>query len=369
MALRERGHSVYAITPPDSKYGHLIGEMGAVSVTVPLDRFLSPWLDLKYIWRLYRVFAKERFDVVNTFTIKPNIFGPLACRAAGIKRVLCSITGLGYLFSDGSGFKARVLRSVGKCLMRTAFRWSHAVSFQNPDDLELLVSSGVLGRAKAVLIRSSGVDLGQYSAASVDKKTMARLRSELGKGKDVVMVSMIVARASWEKGIKEFMEACETVSRKQRKVKFLFVGPIDKKTPGAVSAEYFRQKESKHFHWLDFTEEVPEILALSDIVVLPSYYREGIPRVLLEAMAMGKPVVTTDNVGCREVVDDGKTGYLVPIKDGGALADRIEALVASSEKRRAFGKQGRLKAEREFDVHKVVRETLEQLYGLGEGGN
>ena len=363
MALRERGHSVYAITPPDRKYGHLIGEIGAVSVTVPLGRYFSPWLDLRYIWRLYRILRKERFDIVHTYTIKPNIFGPLAARAAGIKTVLCSVTGLGYLFSDDAGFKLRMLRSAGKCLMRTAFRCSRAVSFQNPDNLEFMVSSRLLNRDKAVLIRSSGVDLQAYSIGSVDKEKMARLKSKLRKGKDTVMVCM-VARATWLKGVKEFMEACDSLSKRRRNVIFLFVGQVDETAPGGVPVEYFREEVRPNFRRLGFIDDIPEIMALSDIVVLPSHYREGTPNTLLEAMAMGKPVVTTDTAGCREVVDDGKSGYLVPVKDGAALADKIDALVMSSEKRRDFGKQGRLKAEREFDVHKVVQETLEQMYGF-----
>jgi len=363
-ALRLRGEDVYVITPPDPERAGFAQRMDASTIAVPLHRFLSPLLDIKYAWRLYRVFRKERFDVVHTFTIKPNIFGPVAARIAGVRRVICSVTGLGYLFSIKTGFKIRAMRLAAKCLLRLSFDWSDAVSFQNGEDLELLVASHVVDRKKACVIRSSGVNLLEFAPGSADKEKMAALAKRIGVNDDALIVLMIVARVAWEKGVKEFIDAAGLVGKKCANALFLFVGPAKEDAPGAVGEEYLNSRVSDNFRWMGFTEDVREMIEMSSIVVLPSYYREGVPRILLEAMAMEKPVVTTDSVGCREAVDNGKTGYVVASRDSVELAEKIELLLRDTEMRAAFGKNGRIKARDEFDEEKVVADTLFRMYGV-----
>jgi glycosyltransferase involved in cell wall biosynthesis len=175
------------------------------------------------------------------------------------------------------------------------------------------------------------------------------------------VVVTLVARLLWDKGIREFIEAAKILKQKYPQTLFLLVGPIDTGNPAAVSGEYLQQAhEGDLIKYLGERRDVPEIMYISDVVTLPSY-REGIPRVLLEAMCMEKPIVTTNSVGCKEVVEEGKNGFLVPIKDHVALASAIEKLVNNEELRVKMGKYGREKALREFDERIIVNRTL-QIY-------
>jgi N,N'-diacetylbacillosaminyl-diphospho-undecaprenol alpha-1,3-N-acetylgalactosaminyltransferase len=246
-------------------------------------------------------------------------------------------------------------------LYALAFTLADRVQFLNPEDLRFFVSAHMLRRNKAVLIRSSGVSLSEYNSESVDLVYLQRLRADLGIDPGTQVVTM-VARAYWSKGVREFVDAAKMTCATQP-AKFLLVGAIDNGFD-AVPIEYLKRHESNVFQWLNFRHDVRELLALSDIVVLPSYYPEGIPRSLLEAMSMGTPIVTTDAPGCREVVDDGVNGYLVPVRDGQALVEAIDDLLGDAKKRERFGHYSRLKVESEFDERLVVQKTLELLYRL-----
>jgi N,N'-diacetylbacillosaminyl-diphospho-undecaprenol alpha-1,3-N-acetylgalactosaminyltransferase len=175
---------------------------------------------------------------------------------------------------------------------------------------------------------------------------------------------MMVARIVWSKGVKEFIEASTLVSQTCPNVRFLLVGPLDPGSPDEIPSSYVEQHLSPHFTWLGFQQDVKSILALADIVTLPSYYQEGIPRVLLEAMAMQKPIITTDNVGCREVVDDGMNGFLVPTQNVMALASAIQTLVKDESCRLRFGLHSRRKVQAEFDESLITEEVLTKLYKI-----
>ena len=360
-ALKEKNCDVYAISTP-GEYVELIEGLGAVHIPVNMDRFISPVKDCKFLRELYKIFREENFDIVHNFTIKPNIYGAISARLAGIKTVVGSVTGLGAAFGKQPGLKIRTLQPLVKKLYWLGCKLSDRVWFQNEDDLTFFTSSNIISKEKAVLIRSSGINLEEYSLRSVDKDKVAELRRELGGDNSTKFVTL-VARAIWSKGIKEFIEISEILRKDYASVKFLLVGEVEKGSPGSVSEEYLKEKESENFQWLGFRKDIKEVLALSDLVVLPSY-SEGVPRVLLEAMAMEKPIITTDNVGCKEVVDEGKNGYLVPIKNSKALADAVEVLLNDDDKRKRFGQHSRVKVGAEFDEKKVVEKILTQLYEL-----
>jgi glycosyltransferase involved in cell wall biosynthesis len=169
---------------------------------------------------------------------------------------------------------------------------------------------------------------------------------------------MVVARQCWSKGVREFAESAARVSQQLKTARFLLVGPPDPKSPEAVPDEFLQQQLGPAFQWITFSSHIREILHRSDIVVLPSYYREGVPIVLLEALAMGKPIITTDNVGCRETVEDGVNGLLVPVKDVAALTSAIATLAKDRDLRDRFGRQSRIIAERDFDQRAVIRGVL-----------
>lgn len=363
-ALKERGCNVYAISTA-GEYVGLIESLGAVHIPVEMNRFMSPMKDLKFLMALYNIFRTEKFDIVHNFTIKPNIYGAIAARVAGIKKIIGSVTGLGFVYSDNSELKLRRLRPVINKLYWLGFKLSDKVWFQNADDLAFFVSSHLIDKQKAVIIKGSGVNLQEYWLYSLDSNKIVELKKELGANALTKFVVMVVARVVWSKGVREFIEASEILKEKYPFTKFILVGPIEKGSPLSVPQEYLREKEkSENFQWLGFRKDIKEILALSDLVVLPSYYREGIPRSLLEAMALEKPIITTNSVGCKEVVEDGKNGYLIPIKDSKALADAIEVLINDDKKRADFGRYSRLKAEKEFDEKVVVDRIIKELYEL-----
>jgi len=363
-ALCKRGCQVYTVTP-GGPYVKDLEELGAVHRNVPLYRFVKILPDLRLIWALYRTFRQDRIDIVHNMTVKPTIYGAIAARLARIQKVVALVSGVGLPFMEGGGWRRRVLRALVTALYRVAFRITDRVWFQNPDDRSFFVALGLLPEEKTIVIRGGGINVDEFSAESVDSRRVKLIRDELGLGDGTKAVLMIVARLIWSKGVKEFIEAAEILRNQCPEARFLLIGPYDRDHPDAIPVGYLERRESPNFRvHVGFREDVREILSLADVVVLPSYFREGVPRVLLEALSLGKPVVTTDHPGCREVVDDGENGFLVPVKDSKALANSIAMLLENSSLRSRFGKHSRCKAESEFDEKSVVEKIITQLYGL-----
>lgn len=328
----------------------------------------NPINELRTLWQLYRVLRKERFDLVHTFTVKPNIYGSIAARAAGIPVVMNWVTGLGYVFIETGDARRRLLRKVVINLYRFALRFSKRVIFLNPDDFDLFQKYKIIDSHKGMVMSGgSGVDTEKFSSARIDQDKVQALYQELGIAGDQPGVRVtLIARLLWDKGIAEFIEAARILKPKHPDALFLLVGPVDTGNPAAVPRQYMERVESEGvIRYLGERTDIVEILHISDIVTLPSY-SEGIPRALLEAMSMEKPIITTDTAGCRVVVDEGRNGLLVSVKDPAALASAIERLLDDEELRIRMGKYGREKALREFDERIVVRRTLklyEELLG------
>jgi N,N'-diacetylbacillosaminyl-diphospho-undecaprenol alpha-1,3-N-acetylgalactosaminyltransferase len=317
---------------------------------------------------LYRIFRTEKPDIVHNMTIKPNVYGSLAARLAGVPKIVSLVNGAGTGFAEGGGWKRAVLRFLVRRLYQISGRASSCMYFQNPDDLELFVRLGIVTPEKALLIRSGGINVEEFSSENVDQDTLEDLRAELGVGPETQVVLMVVGRAIWSKGVREFVEVSQCARQWRLPAKFVLVGPIEPHNPDAVPEEYLRNVPSPHFVHLGFRDEIRELLALANVVVLPSYYREGVPRVLLEALAMSKPVVTTDSVGCREVVEHGKNGFLVPIRDSQALGSAIRTLLEDRDRQAAFGAHSLVKAREEFDERTIVQKILTDVYGFPAAG-
>jgi len=232
-------------------------------------------------------------------------------------------------------------------LYKIVFSLADRVIFVNSDDPAYLVDAGAIKKEKVEIIKSVGIDTKVYDPDRVDPQKISDLRANL-KLEDKIVVLM-VARAIWHKGVREFYEAAQRLSR-TNKVQFVLVGDIDSGNPSSADKSFLK---SGNVLWLGYRDDMVELTEISDIYVLPSY-REGVPRTLLEATSMAKPIVTTDTVGCREVVRDGYNGYLVPAKDASALAEKITELVISREKRKIMGENGRMVAVNEFDIDIIV---------------
>ena len=360
-ALLAKRYDVHIVCP-DGKYVQEFEKEGVKCHRLYVDRKgTNPFNELRTIWQLLRIFKKERFDLVHTFTIKPNIYGSIAAKFAGVPAIMNSVTGLGYVFIEG-GVKRKILRTLVVYLHRFAFRFSRKVVFLNDDDFGVFERCKIVDTRKGTVIKSEGVDTDKFSTANVSHDKLNTLSRELAIDKESrrILVTLI-SRLLWDKGVREFIEAANILKPKYPNSLFLLVGPIDTGNPAPVSKDYLEQAErSGLIKYLGERREVPEILYISDVVTLPSY-REGIPMVLLEAMCMGKPIVTTNSVGCKEVVEEGKNGFLVPVKDSVALASAIEKLINNEELRVRMGKYSREKVLREFDERIIVNQTM-KLY-------
>jgi N,N'-diacetylbacillosaminyl-diphospho-undecaprenol alpha-1,3-N-acetylgalactosaminyltransferase len=247
-------------------------------------------------------------------------------------------------------------------LYRVGLGLADRVWFQNREDAVYFESLGICPKSKAIVIRSGGVDTEEYFPGCVHEKQLEILRREFGLSDQNQLVAMS-ARNNWRKGVREFIEASELCGKTIPHVRFLLM-TLEEQNMDAIPVSYLKEKTSRTFQWLGRRHDVKEIFALSDVVVLPSYYGEGVPHSLLEAMALGKPIVTTDNVGCREVIEDGTNGFMIPPRDSAALAKAITAILADVEIRAKFGRNSRIKAVNEFSDHLVLRRVLSELYGL-----
>jgi glycosyltransferase involved in cell wall biosynthesis len=271
-----------------------------------------------------------------------------------VPNVVNAFTGLGHLFSDES-VKVRLVREVVLQLSRLALGRSRSRTiFQNADNADEFIRRGALDREAMRLIKGSGVDLDTFEPFPQSPTDL--------------LVVTLASRLVWDKGVGEFVGAARQLRDDGVQARFVLVGKSDPLNPKAVPEETLEAWNEKGFvEWWGFQENMPSVFARSHIVCLPSYYREGVPKVLIEAAACARPIVTTDMPGCREIVNDGDNGLLVPPRNSEALADALrDVLMISAERRERMGKRGRRLVEEEFSLTRVVRNTMavyEELLG------
>jgi N,N'-diacetylbacillosaminyl-diphospho-undecaprenol alpha-1,3-N-acetylgalactosaminyltransferase len=355
QALRERGAQVWAICPP-GEYSPRFREHGIEFMPISLDRkTFNPLRAWTTVNRLGSILRELRPDVLHTSTLRPNVYGALAGWLAGVPVIVCTVTGLGTLYTSHD-LKTRFLRWGVEQVTRLALRVADAVIFQNPDDQYYYLVRKLCRPEQARLIMSSGIDVRAFSPDRFSPEARRRLRQERGLSMDVVVVTMI-ARLIAPKGVREFLQAAERLNGKAR---FVLIGEPD---PGNLDSltweeiqEYVRRDIVLAPGWQN---DVLPWLAITDVFVLPSYYREGIPVTVLEAMAMGLPVVATDVPGCREAVVAGETGFLVPPRNVDELVQAIRKLVEDPALRRRMGQAGRARAVQHFAVERIVEQYLE----------
>ena len=320
----------------------------------PLSRRVNPFADLRTITHLRSHFRRQQPDIVHTFDTKPGVWGCIAARLARVPVIVGTVTGLGSLYTGG-GLKVRALRRTYQMLQRIACRAAHLTIFQNRDDARQLVAAGVVPEAKTAVILGSGVATDDYAPERVGAAERARLRQELGIRADETVVAMI-ARVTRTKGVLEFMAAARAVAGRQPSTRFLLVGPEDTDSLDRLGAAELAELR-RTVTWPGRRRDIAAVLAITDVFVLPSAYREGIPRVLLEAAAMGLPLITTDSPGCNEVVEQDRNGCLVPTGDVPALTAAIERLVAQPALRRRFGAESRQRAVTRFALAVIAEQT------------
>lgn len=351
--LVERGHRVVACAP-DASAGVLdaLAAMGVSYRDVPFNRAgVRPDQDLYALGALVVLFREIRPDIVLGYTIKPVIYGLLAARLAGVPRRFAMITGLGYAFGELKGRKARLIGAVVRRLYRLSLRRADRVFFQNPDDRALFERLELVrGPEQSVVINGSGVELDAFQPAPILVSPPSFL---------------LIARLLRDKGVGEYVEAARIIRARYPQAVFRIAGWIDE-NPASISERELRAwTDEGVIEFLGRLDDVRPAIAASSVYVLPSYYREGTPRTVLEAMAMGRPVVTTDAPGCRETVQEGVNGFLVPVRDATALARALERFVVEPGLVETMGREARRIAEEKYDVHKVNAVILKNM-GLGE---
>lgn len=308
--------------------------------------FDLPASPFKIIAAIHCLLRREQPAVMHAITIKYALFAGLAARLHPRLKVVLTIAGLGYLFS-GEGLKPTLLRLAVGPFLRLALRHPRAqIIFQNPDDMAIMIRRGYVARGRCHLILGSGVDVQQFSPRP--------------EPDNAVPVVVMPTRLVHDKGVAVFIAAASILKSRKIPAAFQIAGGVTHNNPLAISeAEMKAMIGQSGVLWLGKVADMPGLLAGADLIAYPSYYREGIPKVLLEAAAMGKAIVTTDHPGCREAVRDGENGLLVPVKNAAALADAVERLLRDPGLRRSMGVYARARAEAEFDVRKIVRQTLE----------
>lgn len=358
-ALQAAGHEVHAVVPR-GEYFERFAAHGVEAVEFAMARgSLNPLRLAGTVRRLRALLAAGRYDAVDCFTLQGSIIGSPAARGAGVPLIICHVTGLGYLFTAADPV-TRALRLPARLLARRAFAAARWVTFQNPDDLAEL--GDLVPAEKRALIPGTGIDTGLFSPAAADRPRVEAIRREAGLGEGSVVVTF-VGRLLRHKGLEELLAAFSALSAQCPEAVLLVAGWRDEGNPGVVAAELLgRARGNPAVRFLGKRDDVREILALTDIYALPSH-REGMPRTVLEAMAMGRPVVATDVPGCRQAVEDGVTGTLVPKGDVAALAAALERLARDGALRRRMGESGRARAVREFSTGVVLGQVL-GLHGV-----
>lgn len=320
----------------------------------PLSRRVAPLGDVRTVTALARAFRTTRPDVVHAFDTKPGVFASIAARRAGVPVVVATVTGLGSLYG-GNGVKTRLLRRIYETLQRAASRRADLTVFQNHDDLDQLVASRIVAPERTAVILGSGVDTGHFARERMGAEARGRVRAELGLAADDVVVTLI-ARVTRSKGIPEFVAAATALGRELPRARFLLVGPEDNDSLDRLDRGELAALRAA-VQWPGRRDDVPAVLAATDVFVLPTAYREGVPRVLLEAGAMGLPLVATDSPGCNEVVVDGENGRLVPVGDVPALIAALRPLLADAALRERQGAASRRRVVEHFDLRVVADQT------------
>lgn len=308
---------------------------------------LNPIADVKTFLQLYRTYKEERPDLILAYTIKPVIWGGFAARFAGIK-FYALVTGLGFAF-QGKGLKRKLLTKLVSFLYKVTLSHASMVIFQNEDNRQLFVSRRIVPIEKTEVVKGSGVDISRFSYSPIDP---------IGMGQS--MRFLCVARLLGEKGLREYAKAAEEVKKTYPQTEFILVGPEDTSPDGIPIDEIQAWVSSQVIDYRGSAIDVRPFIQRSHVYVLPSYH-EGLPRSTIEAMSIGRPVITTTAVGCRETVEDGVNGFKVAVADVKALAEKMIWFIEHPEQIEPMGLASRRIAEGKFDVHKVNAKMLKIL--------
>lgn len=344
------GYEVIVATTDTGRSKEII-EKGIQFVNLPISRSgINPIKECITLLRFYFVYKEINPDIIHHVTLKPIIYGSIVSKFLNIKSVINAVSGLGYNFTgERMGLASQIIIQ----LMRFGFnRRNVSLIFQNQDDYNQLLSFNVIAPTNTIYrIKGSGVDINVLKTDSYPDFEIIKI--------------LMPCRMLWDKGVRELYEASVLLRPKyDNKIQIILCGSADKGNKACVPESFLESWQDGEFvKWIGFQNDMFQVYKESHIVVLPSY-REGMPKSLIEACAMGRAIITTSAIGCRECVDEGINGLKVPVKNSRALADAIEQLINNPEKIVQMGKASRLKAEAEFDINLVVRKHLDIYEGI-----
>lgn len=352
-SIKEQGCDI-TISGFEKENRHLCDENGVGFVEIPFSRAgVNPFADLKVIKLYEKAIRDGGFDIVHSYTAKPNIYGSIAAKRAGVRKIYPTVNGLGYAFTDDTtnGLKSRAVRMVTSALYKKAFKCATKVFFQNADDAAEMVQRGLIQKDKCVIISGSGIDLEMFPYHQVSVKPVT---------------FMLATRLLVTKGVRNYFEAARIVKKKYPEAIFQLAGALDPNPDGIRQSEldnYINDGTINFLGYVDMTK------ALNDcsVFVLPSFYREGVPHAILEAMSVGRAVITCNTPGCKETVRDadqngkGRNGFLIEPKNTQQLADAMCWMIEHPEEIKKMGDESRRYAEDRFDVDKVNKLMMETM--------
>jgi glycosyltransferase involved in cell wall biosynthesis len=352
-ALQDEGYEVVVAAPPGEDV-KAVEAAGVRFLPVPMTRAFTPGADLVALWRLYRLMRREAFTLVHCHNPKPGLLGQLAARLAGVPVVVNTLHG--FYFHEHS---RPAVRRFYVLTEKVAALCSDVILSQNREDVHTALRERICS-PRRIRHLGNGIDVRRFDRDTLDRRRLRHKRAGLGLPPGVPLVGF-VGRLVAEKGVREFLAAAQLIRARAPDCRFLLIGPVDREKADALTSAVAREygvHEACHF--LGMRQDLPELYALMDVFVLPSH-REGFPRVLMEASAMGVPCVATDIRGCREVVEHRRSGLLVPPRDAGALARAVVSLLADPSWAASLGREGRRFARERFD-ERTVFEKIKAEY-------
>lgn len=353
LSIQQAGYDITAISSPGAEVS-AIQSAGLRHIPVPMTRRITPFADLVSLWRLYRILRRGRFAIVHAHTLKAGLLGQLAARLAGVPIVVRTLHGFDFHENMNPAW-----RSFFIIIEKIAARCSNIILSQNKEDIQTAIDESICTHAK-IRHLGNGIDLVRFDRTGIDSRELARKRAELGIPPRAPVVGF-VGRLVSEKGIPELLNAASHVVERIPDVRFLIIGPTDHEKPDSMSHESAIEYGVSEFCvFTGMRQDMPELYALMDIFVLPSH-REGFPRAPMEASAMGVPCVVTNIRGCRDAVEHGRNGLLVPLGDVDALANAIVNLLTDREESKRMGKEGRNMSLERFD-ERLVFEKVKAEY-------
>jgi glycosyltransferase involved in cell wall biosynthesis len=344
VAARKAGYDVVVATRVD-RHGPRITDAGLKLCPLTFDRGgLNPLKDFRTLLGIFRLYRREAPDIVHHVALKPVVYGSFAARLVGVRGIVNALGGLGYVFSS-TGLRVKILRSIAWPLLKFALgRKNSRLIVQNRDDLAKVVEGGLASAQSVSLIRGAGVDPADYRQVTVASETP---------------LVILPARLLREKGVGEFVAAATALRARGVKARFALVGKPDPANPTSVTeaeiAAWVAEGAVEYWGWQD---DMPAVFAQAQIVCLPTYYGEGLPKSLLEAAASGCAIVASDSPACREIVEQGVTGWLVPARDVHALADVLQQAIERPDLRERYGRAARSRIAADFSMDRVIGEVF-----------